>query len=254
MGRRRPGPGVVVFPQGGVAPIADQAKADYYDSLHHCSAVVGINTSAQIEAAIVRRPVLTLLDARFKTTQEGTLHFAYLTGTDDAGVLTVARSWDEHLDQLAGAIADPEAATPRLEGFLRAFVRPQGLEEPAAPRAAAAVERTAGARAAQPAADLTRSTSPEAAFAARPACSAHAQRRRTRWVDAVRPDRPASAHQARRDRRARADPVDGSIFEHAELRRALVRLEMRVGHVVQLAAWIVRIRQATSVPQRVDDL
>jgi hypothetical protein len=156
------GPGVVVFPQGGVAPIAEQAKADYYDSLHHCSAVVGINTSAQIEAAIVRRPVLTFLDARFKSTQEGTLHFAYLTGTEDAGVLTVARSWDEHLEQLAGAIADPEAAQPRLEGFLRTFVRPQGLDEPAAPRAAAAVERTANARGARPPTD-TRSTSAAAA-------------------------------------------------------------------------------------------
>jgi hypothetical protein len=157
------GHGVVVFPQGGVAPIAEQAKADYYDSLYHCRAVVGLNTSAQIEAAIVRRPVLTFLDERFKTTQEGTLHFAYLTGTDDAGVVTVARSWDEHLDQLAAAIADPEAAKPRLEGFLRAFVRPHGLDELAAPRAVAAVERTANGRRAQPAADLGRATSPEAA-------------------------------------------------------------------------------------------
>jgi hypothetical protein len=157
------GPGVVVFPQGGVAPIADQAKADYYDSLHHCRAVVGLNTSAQIEAAIVRRPVLTFLDERFKTTQEGTLHFAYLTGTDDAGVVTVARSWDEHFDQLAGAIADPDAAKPRLEGFLRAFVRPHGLGEPAAPRAAAAVERMAQARGTQSAADLAQDGSQRAA-------------------------------------------------------------------------------------------
>jgi hypothetical protein len=148
------GPGVVVFPQGGVAPIAEQAKADYYDSLHHCRAVVGLNTSAQIEAAIVRRPVLTFLDERFRTTQEGTLHFAYLTGTDDAGVVTVARSWDEHLDQLSDAVADPGAARSRLEGFVRAFVRPYGLDEPAAPRAAAAVERVARARETRPGAEL----------------------------------------------------------------------------------------------------
>jgi hypothetical protein len=155
-------PGVVVFPQGGVAPIAEQAKADYYDSLYHCRAVVGINTSAQVEAAIVRRPVLTFLDPRFRTTQEGTLHFEYLTGSDEAGVVTVARSWEEHLDHLAAAIADPEAARPRLEGFLRSFVRPHGLDVPAAPRAASAVERTALAREARPATDIARST-PEGA-------------------------------------------------------------------------------------------
>jgi hypothetical protein len=155
------GPGVVVFPQGGVAPIAEQAKADYYDSLHHCRAVVGINTSAQIEAAIVGRPVLTFLDERFKATQEGTLHFSYLTGTEDAGVVTVARSWDEHLDQLAAAIADRDAARPRLEGFLRTFVRPHGLHQPAAPRAAAAVERAALAGEAGQEAELARSATPE---------------------------------------------------------------------------------------------
>jgi hypothetical protein len=136
-------PAAVVFPQGGVAPIADQAKAEYYDSLHHCRAVVGINTSAQVEAAIVGRPVFTILDERFADTQEGTLHFSHLTGSADAAVLTTARSWDEHFAQLATALRDPQAEHARLEGFVRSFIRPHGLHAPAAPRAAAAVERAA---------------------------------------------------------------------------------------------------------------
>ena len=51
---------------------------DFYDSIHHCAAVVGINTSALIESAIVGRPVLTILDAEFARPQDGTLHFAHL--------------------------------------------------------------------------------------------------------------------------------------------------------------------------------
>src|SRR3712207_6916201 len=47
----------------------------FYDSLHHAAAVVGVNTTAMIEAAIVGRPVLTVLDDAFALTQRGTLHF-----------------------------------------------------------------------------------------------------------------------------------------------------------------------------------
>jgi hypothetical protein len=40
---------------------------------------MGINTSAQIEAGLIGRPVYTVLLPEFWDNQEGTLHFAYLT-------------------------------------------------------------------------------------------------------------------------------------------------------------------------------
>jgi hypothetical protein len=133
----------VVWPVGGAAPASAEAKADYFDSLHHCSAVVGINTSALIEAAIVRRPVFTILDPRFAGTQGGTLHFAHLTGSDGQGLLTVAEDWPQHLDDLAGALQDPERHEQRLQRFLESFIRPHGMDEPAAPRVVDALEATA---------------------------------------------------------------------------------------------------------------
>ena len=48
-----------------------------YDTVHHSAAIVGLNTSAEIEAAIVGRPVFTILDSNAKG-QQGTLHFHYL--------------------------------------------------------------------------------------------------------------------------------------------------------------------------------
>jgi hypothetical protein len=77
-------------------------------------------------------------------TQEGTLHFAHIGGED--GFLGVARSWDEHRDQLAAALADPDEHAERLEAFVRRFVRPHGLDRPAAPLGAEAIERTAAQR------------------------------------------------------------------------------------------------------------
>jgi hypothetical protein len=132
---------VAVYPRGGAAPTDTAKKAAYYDSLHHCVAVVGINTSALIEAAIVRKPVFTILTEEFRNTQEGTLHFSHLTGAD--GVLSVARNWDEHFAQLAAAVAKPEAQAARSERFLRAFVRPRGLERAASPIAVDCVESVA---------------------------------------------------------------------------------------------------------------
>ena len=131
----------VVYPRAGGAPTDDETKADYFDSLYHCSAVVGINTSALLEAAILRKPVLTIVGERFRGTQQGTLHFSHLVGDD--GLLIVAESWDEHRRQLGEAIGDPHVHRERIERFLRTFVRPHGLDQPAAPLAADAVERAA---------------------------------------------------------------------------------------------------------------
>ena len=57
---------VAIWPAHGEFPLAGEARQNYFDSIHHSAAVVGINTSAQIEAAIVGRPVYTILDARVR--------------------------------------------------------------------------------------------------------------------------------------------------------------------------------------------
>ena len=77
-----------------------ESRADYFDSLYHAAAVVGLNTSALVEAAIVDRPVFTMLLPEFRENQEGTFHFHHLLTVGD-GFLNVARSLDEHVAQLA---------------------------------------------------------------------------------------------------------------------------------------------------------
>ncbi len=77
------------------------------------SAVVGVNTSVMIEAAVVGRSVLTLLDPAFDATQEGTLHFHYLL-RENGGFLELARTFDEHLDQLGRCLAGGEEGQERV--------------------------------------------------------------------------------------------------------------------------------------------
>jgi hypothetical protein len=136
--------GLAVFPRDGANPVDDADRAVYFDSLYHSGAVVGINTSAMIEAAIIGRPVLTVQSDAFDATQGGTLHFAYLTPSR-GGFLRVARSLDEHAVQLAEALADPERSALETRDFVERFVRPRGIDREATPLVADAVERAAAA-------------------------------------------------------------------------------------------------------------
>jgi len=141
-------PGVVVYPSEGHAPTDDASKADYYDSIYHSAAVVALNTSAMIEAAIVGRPVLTVLDPEFHRIQAGTLHFRYLLEVG-GGLLGVARTLDEHMGQLAAAVAQA-GGSAGAERFVAEFVRPLGLDVPGTPIFVDAIERLAEAPAPRP--------------------------------------------------------------------------------------------------------
>ena len=125
----------------GANPVDSEAKADYYDSLQYAAAVVGLNTSAFLEAAILAKPVLTLLLDEFTENQEGTLHFHYLLGED--GLLTVARDWEAHARQLATVLAAPAATATRSRVFADRFLRPQGNTVTATDHWANAVETLA---------------------------------------------------------------------------------------------------------------
>ena len=120
---------VTVWPRFGEAPHDEVSRRNFFDSIYHAAAVVGINTTAQIESAIVGRPVHTLLAEEFLDTQQGTLHFHYLKA-DDFGLLHVGRTFEEHAAQLEESLHGRED-DGRNERFLRRFVRPLGLDRSA---------------------------------------------------------------------------------------------------------------------------
>ena len=133
---------VAVWPRGGANPVDDASKNDYFDSLYHAAAVVGINTSAQIEAAIVGRPVFSIRVPEYAATQEGTLHFDYLLH-EGGGLLQIADTLEEHARALAPALRSPDDGRHRLQPFVRGFVRPHGLDVAATPLLADSIETLA---------------------------------------------------------------------------------------------------------------
>jgi hypothetical protein len=142
-------PGVAVFPRAGYSPVDAENRADFFDSLFHASAVVGINTSAMIEAAIVGRPVLSMLAPEFAGTQEGTIHFHHLL-PEHGGFLRIAATLDEHLAQLADRLRHPESSRAETARFVGSFIRPHGIDRPATPVFADAIERLAASPAPAP--------------------------------------------------------------------------------------------------------
>ncbi len=129
---------VRVWPRFGEAPHDDASRRNFFDSIYHAAAVVGINTTAQIESAIVGRPVHTFLAEEFRATQQGTLHFHYLKA-DGFGHLFVGRTFEEHASQLEESLAGRED-DGRNERFLRRFVRPLGLDRSATDLLVEAIE------------------------------------------------------------------------------------------------------------------
>jgi hypothetical protein len=126
--------GVAVW---GSNPVDSESRADYFDSLYHASAVVGLNTSALVEAAIVDRPVFTLLLPEFHENQEGTFHFHHLLTVGD-GFLNLARSLHEHVTQLSDSLGGAQLRANRP--FVERFIRPRGVGVPATPAFVDALE------------------------------------------------------------------------------------------------------------------
>jgi FkbM family methyltransferase len=121
-----------------------------FESIVHSDAVVGLNTTAEIEAGIVGRPVFTVLvDSEFADGQGTTVHFHYLR-KEHGGFVTTACNLDEHVHQLDAALSCPSDAAA-IRSCVESFVRPHGLNRLVSPLYAdmlddAAAERTEPAR------------------------------------------------------------------------------------------------------------
>jgi hypothetical protein len=113
------------------------ADQSLYDALYHSAAVVGLNTSAQIEAGILGRPVLTLLAPGFEKGQQGTLHFRYLL-REAGGYVELAKDLDEHKTHLARAVTGGYDVD-EIRSAVERFIRPQGWHHRATPILADAI-------------------------------------------------------------------------------------------------------------------
>ncbi len=218
----------------GALPIDDDSRDDYFDSLSHAAVVAGLNTSAFIEAAIVDRPLHTLMLPEFQENQEGTLHFHYLLPPQ--GPLIPARSFEEHERQLVESLRGGQPTHNR--SFVDAFVRPAGRTRPAGEVFVASVEALAGSK---PVAERSPAWAGAMRVALRPVAlltralvnasggdrTSHELRRRRQRADYLREKAEAELrHEEIRDRQRREKAANAEREREAVLRqRGQVRAE-----------------------------
>jgi hypothetical protein len=129
---------VVMF---GGAPVEAQAREDYFESLYYSAAVVGITTTAFLDAAVVGRPVMSFYADDLVPEHEASLHFQYLVDPEH-GLLTMATSLEEHEAQLNAVLAGPPAdMLMRQQRFVHHFIRPRGIDVSATSIVVEALER-----------------------------------------------------------------------------------------------------------------
>jgi len=115
--------GAAIWPTNPKHPTTEAGRDDFFDTIYHADAIVGLNTSAMIEAAILETSVLTFFGHGMVASQTGNLHFQHLAGHE---FMRQGRDLAEHVRQLAAVLHAPRNGSAATRDFVTKFVRPLG--------------------------------------------------------------------------------------------------------------------------------
>ena len=137
-------PKYTVWPRGGNIPASPEARQDYFNILYHSLGVVGVNTSAFLEAAIVDKPCVTIMTDHYRNTQvDGFYHFRHLL---NGGFLEIANSFDESALIISDINSGIDSKALQRREFVMDFIRPHGLDTSASEILADTIESVAMGR------------------------------------------------------------------------------------------------------------
>jgi hypothetical protein len=117
------------------------APAGLAKALAGVDAVVALNTSGELEAAIAGLPVVTFRAGAGAPGQEGSVHFQYLL-EENGGFVVDSRDLEEHVRNVGRVLRDGHDHE-RQRSFVESFVRPLGLDRPVSPAVVDAILRHA---------------------------------------------------------------------------------------------------------------
>jgi hypothetical protein len=131
------GENISVWPKGRNALDTDDFRQGFYNSLLHCMATIGINTTGMIDAVINDRPGITIMSETYRKTQMEAVHFRQLL---KAGVLEVAESASDCIEIVKCIQQGGDKKRLERQRFVSNYIRPHGLEHPAGEITAHAIE------------------------------------------------------------------------------------------------------------------
>jgi hypothetical protein len=134
-------PGAVVYPKNGDQADTAESWQAYFDQLKMSVCVIGLNTTAFLEAVVADCPCLTLVTDEYYAAQGRTGHFRHLLKGD---FLEVSRDLDEVADRVARIVGGADEKRDGRREFVRWFIRPCGMEQSASVVVADVIESLLG--------------------------------------------------------------------------------------------------------------
>ncbi|MBI4114621.1 MAG: hypothetical protein HY445_02140 [Candidatus Niyogibacteria bacterium] len=118
-------------------PETQSARDAFYDAMHYAKAAVGINTSGMIDAIINGLPVISYMTDYYARTQSQVKHFLHMA---EADALSCVANDEEFIAALTPLLNNEDVHKEDRVSFMNRFIRPHGLEQSAAEKAADEIE------------------------------------------------------------------------------------------------------------------
>lgn len=115
-----------IFPANVLHPTSAEQQAYFLNSVHYADAIVGLNTSAMIEAAIMSKPVLTFKGHGAENSQMKNLHFQHLVRS---GCVRLSDDLPNHVKEIGKVLGETDKVAAACRDFVSRFVRPRGLDK-----------------------------------------------------------------------------------------------------------------------------
>lgn len=134
------GENVAVWPKEGELPDTQMGKQDFFNTLRHAFATVGVNTSGMIDATIMNKACVAIMPERYSQTQEQAIHFKCLMNVD---VLYFSKTTTDAVNHLTNLFNGQDPKESNRRRFVLDFIRPRGEKTTAGDAAALAIEMAA---------------------------------------------------------------------------------------------------------------
>jgi hypothetical protein len=134
-----------VWPPTGEWPDIPAARQNLFHTLHFSVGVIGVNTTAMLEAAVVGRPCISILTDEYRRSQIDRAHFQQMLRGD---FLETPRSPEDAVAVMAEILEGRDGKKEARRAFVHRFFRPMGEARQAGALYAEAIER-AGDRSGQ---------------------------------------------------------------------------------------------------------
>jgi hypothetical protein len=134
---------IVVWPKEGSLPYSMSTLQDFYNTLKHSVATVGINTSGMIDAIINDIPGIAFVTDKYQETQQQAVHFKHLS---QAKALEEVMTVEECLQAISAIYRGEDLRKDARKHFIHSYIRPCGLETGAGKISALAVDRFVSSR------------------------------------------------------------------------------------------------------------